>query len=618
MDIITIDFETYYDRDYSLSKLTTEAYIRDPRFEIIGVGIKVNDTETDWYSGVDAPGFLNAVDYTNAAILCHNTAFDGAILSWHCGIKPKLWLDTLSMARPLHSMTVGGSLKALATYYKLGAKGDEVVRALGMRRKDFTPEQMRSYADYCVQDVELTYKLFKKLMRQFPKEELLVIDQTLRMYTEPQLELDTDVLEHHLASIHERKAKLLEKLGGEERAKKFLMSNPKFASLLQAMGVQPPMKVSPTTGKQTFAFAKNDTAFTALLEHPKASVRTIVEARLGTKSTIEETRTQRFLEVAERGRIPIMLNYYGAHTGRFSGGDKLNLQNLPRGGALRRALAAPAGKCVVACDSSQIEARLVAYLAGQDDLVQSFREGRDVYSEFATDVYQRPIVKTDKVERHVGKTCILGLGYGMGPPKFQHSLATGFITVQVDDNEAQKIVALYRNKYHRIQAFWNRCNHQLSEMVAGASGELCDIISFDSEGIVLPNGLRLRYPALRRAAHGFEYINDARVYRKFIEARVMGGELPELTWTKLYGGKVVENITQAVARIVVSEQMAKIGRRYPVALQVHDEIVCVVDEEEADECKAFMVDVMSTPPKWAPDLPVACEADIGPNYGEAK
>lgn len=297
--------------------------------------------------------------------------------------------------------------------------------------------------------------------------------------------------------------------------------------------------------------------------------------------------------------------------------DKVNLQNLPRGGALRRALAAPAGKCVVACDSSQIEARLVAYLAGQDDLVQSFREGRDVYSEFATDVYQRPIAKTDKVERHVGKTGILGLGYGMGPPKFMHSLATSFIPVKLDENEAQKIVALYRNKYHRIQAFWNRCNHELSGMVAGASGELCDIISYDSEGIILPNGLRLRYPALRRAAHGFEYINDARVYRKFIKARVMGGELPELTWKRIYGASCVENLTQAVARIVVSEQMAKIGRRYPVALQVHDEIVCVVGEDDADDCKAFMMSVMSTPPKWAPDLPVACEADIGPNYGAA-
>lgn len=618
MDIVTIDMETYYDKDYSLSKMTTEAYIRDPRFEVVGVAVKVNDQEVDWYSGADPGGFLHALDYSDKAILCHNTAFDGAILSWHYGIKPKFWFDTLSMARPLHSMTVGGSLKALATYYKLGEKGDEMLRTIGMRRRDFTPEQMAAYADYCIQDTNLTYRLFKKLARQFPKEELLVIDQTLRMYTEPQIELDPVVLESHLAAIHERKRKLLEKLGGEEKAKKFLMSNNKFADLLRALGAEPPMKTSPTTGKQTYAFAKNDTAFTALLDHPKAAVRTVVEARLGTKSTLEETRTNRFLEVAERGRLPIMLNYYGAHTGRFSGGDKLNLQNLPRGGALRKALAAPDGHVVVACDSSQIEARLVAYLAGQDDLVQSFRDGRDVYSEFATDVYGRPVTKADKVERHVGKTCILGLGYGMGPPKFQHSMATGFIKVDMDVNEAQKIVTLYRNKYHRIQSFWNRCNHALQGLAAGESGHMCDLIGYDSEGIILPNGLRLRYPALRRAPNGFEYINDARTYRKFIKARVMGEEAPELSWTKLYGGKVVENITQAVARIVVSEQMVKIGRRYPVALQVHDEIVCVVPEEQADACKDFMVGVMSTPPKWAPDLPVACEADVGINYGAAK
>lgn len=617
MDIVTIDFETYYDRDYSLSKMTTEAYIRDPRFEVIGVAIKVNEQEVDWYTGADPGGFLHALDYSDKAILCHNTAFDGAILSWKYNIKPKLWFDTLSMARPLHSMTVGGSLKALATYYKLGDKGDEVLRTMGMRRRDFTPEQMAAYADYCVQDVNLTYRLFKKMARQFPKEELLVIDQTIRMYTEPKLELDPVVLDAHLEGIHERKAALLNKLGGEEKAKKFLMSNNKFAGLLRAMGVEPPMKTSPTTGRQTYAFAKNDTAFTALLEHPKAAVRTVVEARLGTKSTIEETRTKRFLEISERGPLPIMLNYYGAHTGRFSGGDKVNLQNLPRGGQLRKALAAPDGHMIVACDSSQIEARLVAYLAGQDDLVQSFREGRDVYSEFASDVYNRKVTKADKVERHVGKTCILGLGYGMGAAKFQHSLATGFISVKVEDHEAQQIVSLYRNKYHRIQAFWNWCNYALNGLVAGESGDMCDLIGYDAEGVILPNGLRIRYPALRRSAHGFEYINDARVYRKFIRDRVVGDEAPDLTWTKIYGGKVVENITQAVARIVVAEQMVKIGRRYPVALQVHDEIVCVVPEEQADECKAFMMNVMSTPPKWAPDLPVACEADVGPNYGEA-
>ena len=617
MDIVTIDFETYYDKDYSLSKMTTEAYIRDPRFEAVGVAIKVNHQEADWYSGADPGGFLNAIDYSDKAILCHNTAFDGAILSWKYGIKPKLWLDTMSMARPLHSMTVGGSLKALATYYKLGDKGDEVLRTMGMRRRDFTPEQLAAYAEYCIQDTNLTYQLFRKMARQFPKEELLVIDQTLRMYTEPRLVLDPVVLDAHLEAIHERKRLLLEKLGGEEKARKTLMSNPKFADLLRAFGVEPPMKTSLTTGKQTYAFAKDDTEFTDLLEHPKAAVRTIVEARLGTKSTIEETRTNRFLEISGRGPLPIMLNYYGAHTGRFSGGDKVNLQNLPRGGALRKALTAPDGHVVVACDSSQIEARLVAYLAGQKDLVQSFREGRDVYSEFASDVYNRPVTKTDKVERHVGKTCILGLGYGMGPDKFQHSLATGFISVKVESHEAQQIVSLYRNKYHRIQSFWNRCNQALNGLVAGESGEMCDLIGYDAEGIVLPNGLRVRYPALRRGANGFEYINDPRAYRKFIRDRVMG-DSPEISWTKIYGGKVVENITQAVARIVVSEQMVKIGRRYPVALQVHDEIVCVVPEEQADTCKEYMMRVMSTPPKWAPDLPVACEADVGVNYGDAK
>jgi hypothetical protein len=915
MDIITIDFETYYDKDYSLSKITTEAYVRDPRFEVIGVGIKVNNEPADWYSGENVGGFLRPIDYSDKAILCHNTMFDGAILSWHFGIKPKLWLDTLSMARPLHAMTVGGSLKALATYYKLGEKGDEVVRALGLRRLDFTPEQLSAYGDYCMQDVELTYRLFKEISKGFPTSELLVIDQTLRMFTEPKLMIDTAVLDAHLTAIKDRKRVLLYKLGGEDKAKKILMSNVKFAALLERLGVEPPMKVSPTTGKETYAFAKNDTQFTALLEHDSAAVRALVEARLGTKSTIEETRTQRFTEIAQRGLLPVPLLYYGAHTGRFSGTDKVNLQNLPRGGALRKALVAPAGYKIVAADSSQIEARLVAYLSGQNDLVQSFREGRDVYSEFATDVYGRKITKGDKVERHVGKTCvaegtlvltergqvpieeitiedrvwdgvewvnhegvvyqgekkvlyydglyatadhgvlteqgplpfgvaasrlatlltsgdgreavrvgedylpadttpeeihllvrrmyelwcaevgqrgepedrqiqglpvmfadqvetlccawaeirrhlgalhepftqtlsqlwwpgypatiqvayglhslggeapptprlqgrgdrsrgqqralrprqspagytsganqqppqhsqgflaragntslgvpfpvhafmdiqagsqrrthrgtsagkvrvydilnagprrrytaanklifncILGLGYGMGAAKFKHSLATGFISVKVEESEAQHIVTLYRNKYHRIQAFWTVCGRALASMVAGEKGSLNDIIHYDAEGIVLPNKMYIRYPALRKVSDGFEYINDPRTYREFIKARVMGGELPELSWTRIYGGKVVENITQAVARVVISEQMTVIGRRYPVALQVHDEIVCVVPEDKAEDCMAFMTKVMSTPPKWAPDLPVTCEAGIGDNYGEVK
>jgi|TARA_B110000977_G_scaffold59838_2_gene81312 DNA polymerase len=610
MDLVTLDFETYYDRDYSLSKMTTEAYVRDPRFEVIGVGVKVNDHATDWYSGADTGRFLHSMDYSDKAILCHNTAFDGAILGWRFGIKPKLWLDTLSMARPKHQMTVGGSLKNLAAHYRLGKKGDEVFNNLGRRRKDFTEDEMQRYSDYCVQDVELTYKLFKKLSKGFPKAELLVIDQTLRMYTEPTIELDHNVLVEHLQYIQERKAALLDKLGGEAKAKDILMSNPKFADLLRALGVEPPMKTSIRTGKEAYAFAKTDQGFKELLNHSKPSVRAVVEARLGVKSTIEESRTISFMGIADRGPLPIMLNYYGAHTGRFSGGDKVNLQNLPRNGKLRAALTAPKGQLIVACDSSQIEARMVAYLAEQNDLLQSFRDANDVYSEFATDVYGKPVSKANKLERHVGKTAILGLGYGMGAPKFQASLKSGFPSVTVDEGEAKRVVDLYRNKNHNIVSLWNRCNHVIKGIAAGGSGQVCSILDYDADGIRMPNGLYIRYPALRRGEDGFEYINTARAYKNM--------HMDNVSWTKIYGGKVVENITQAVARIVVAEQMVAIGQRYHVALQVHDEVVCVVDEDKAEEARDFMVDVMSTPPTWASDLPVACEADIGANYGEAK
>ena len=575
MDIVTIDFETYYDREYSLSKMTTEAYVRDGRFEVIGVGIKVNDHPTDWYSGNNVGKFLNSLDYSDKAILAHNCVFDGAILSWLYNIKPRFWLDTLSMARPFHNSTVGGSLKALVHHYKLGAKGDEVINALGKRRKDFTPEELDKYASYCVNDVDLTYKLFQKLKAEnFPASELMIIDQTLRMYTEPTIILDTDVLTQHLEKVKADKQKLIDDLSlkglSQEKVKKALMSNQIFARLLQTVGVEPPMKTSLRTGKETYAFAKTDKAFTNLLEHPSPKVQNLVAARLGTKSTIEETRTENLIKVAERGRLPIMLNYYGAHTGRFSGGDKLNLQNLPRNGAIRRSLSVPEDHVLIACDSSQIEARMVAYIAGQDDLVESFRQGRDVYSEFASEVYGKKVTKDDKVERFVGKTCILGLGYGMGATKFRATLALGQggISVDVDEYEAQRIVNLYRQKNHKIASLWRRCCLALSEIVAGRSGQISDLVHYDSKGIILPNKLRIIYPALRNGSDGYEYINDARTFRKLAHKRVMTGEQVTIDWTRIYGGKVTENVVQALARIVVSEQMASIGQSYHVIFEV--------------------------------------------------
>ena len=625
MDIVTIDFETYYDREYSLSKMTTEAYVRDGRFEVIGVGIKVNDHPTDWYSGNNVGKFLNSLDYSDKAILAHNCVFDGAILSWLYNIKPRFWLDTLSMARPFHNSTVGGSLKALVHHYKLGAKGDEVINALGKRRKDFTPEELDKYASYCVNDVDLTYKLFQRLKAEnFPASELMIIDQTLRMYTEPTIILDTDVLTQHLEKVKADKQKLIDDLSlkglSQEKVKKALMSNQIFAKLLQTVGVEPPMKTSLRTGKETYAFAKTDKAFTNLLEHPSPKVQNLVAARLGTKSTIEETRTENLIKVAERGRLPIMLNYYGAHTGRFSGGDKLNLQNLPRNGAIRRSLSVPEDHVLIACDSSQIEARMVAYIAGQDDLVESFRQGRDVYSEFASEVYGKKVTKDDKVERFVGKTCILGLGYGMGAKKFRATLALGQggISVDVDEYEAQRIVNLYRQKNHKIASLWNRCGHALSEIVAGRSGQISDLIHYDSKGIILPNKLRIIYPALRNGSDGYEYINDARTFRKLAHKRVMTGEQVTIDWTRIYGGKVTENVVQALARIVVSEQMASIGQSYHVVFQVHDEVIICAPAADETHARQLVERRMSTPPSWAKNLPVACESGVGYNYGDAK
>lgn len=625
MDIVTIDFETYYDKDYSLSKMTTEQYVRSSLFEIIGVGIKVNDYPTDWYSG-DNPGkFLKSLDYSKRAILCHNTAFDGAILSWHFGIKPRLWLDTLGMARPLHNVTVGGSLAKLVSYYGLGKKGDEVVAALGKRKADFTEADLAQYGEYCKNDVNLTKQLFDKLKVGFPSSELLVIDQTLRMYTDPVIELDVPLLEKHLEEVRTRKRTLIQDLGqgmgGAQAVQDMLMSNDKFAEYLKRLGVEPPTKTSLKTGKESWAFAKTDKGMTDMLEHADERVQAAVSARLGVKSTLEETRTENLIGVAGRGKLPIMLNYYGAHTGRFSGGDKLNLQNLPSRGntTIRRALKAPPGQMLISCDSSQIEARTVAWVAGQEDLLIAFRDKRDVYSEFATEVYGRAITKADKVERFVGKTCVLGLGYGMGAEKFRRTLeiGQGGINVVIDINEAERIVRLYRQKNWKIVQFWQKCGNALKDMLYGGENALHPQVRYDKRGIRMPNGFYVQYPALRETANGFMYISDARTYQKALKERVLTGSPPDdIAWTRIYGGKVTENIVQAIAALVIREQMAAAGLHFKVAFQVHDEIIVAVPEDNALADQAKLEALMSVAPKWAPDLPVACESGMAANYGD--
>jgi DNA polymerase len=609
VNIITIDFETYYEKSsFSLSKLTTEEYVRSDKFEVIGVAVKVNNGDTEWASGDHAQikKFLDSFAWGESMMLAHNCIFDGFIMSERFGITAKAYADTMCMGRGIHGVESSASLSALAERYSIGVKGDEVIAASGKRRVDFIEEELSRYGDYCVNDVDLTHKLFSAMVRNgFPKNEMKLIDLTLKMFIQPKLDLDLNLLEQHFNDIRDTKAKLLVDAGMDNRDD--LMSNPKFAELLKGLGVIPPMKESPANGKQTFAFAKNDEEFKALAEHPDVRVQALISARLGTKSTLEETRTERFIGIAKRGLIPVPLKYYAAHTGRWGGSDNLNLQNLPsrgaNGGKLKKAIIAPEGYVIIDADSAQIEARVLAWLAGQNDLVEAFRKGEDVYKTMASAIYDKSVEEISKEERFVGKTTILGCGYGMGAQKFGAQLKT--FGTEINDAEARKIITIYRETYPSIVGLWQQAQRALEALTKGMTTSLGKsgvlVLRPDERAIQLPSGLLMRYEKLIpvKDEKGIQYQYKTRY-----------------GWNKIYGGKVIENVCQAVARCIIGEQMIRIAKKYDVVLTVHDAIACIVKEEQVKEAQAYVEECMRWTPDWAEGLPVNCESGYGRSYGD--
>jgi len=404
------------------------------------------------------------------------------------------------------------------------------------------------------------------------------------------------------------------KCATEEEVREKLSSNKKFAEVITGFGIDVPYKTSVTTGKQIPALAKKDEGFIALTENDDPFIQQLCAVRLGTKSTLEEKRIERFMDIGKRNRgaLPIPLKYYGAHTGRWSGTDKVNFQNLPsrdpKKKALKKAIVPPDGYMVINSDSSQIEARVLAWLAGQEDVVKQFAKGEDVYSIFASNVYGKTITKADPTERFVGKTCILGLGYGTGAMKLQHTLATSQpVSVKLDEEECKRIVGVYRDNNSSIIALWREADRMLENMIDGkikkpiAFGEY-ECVHYDKDGIILPNGFRIRYPNLRRVTKDdkTQIVYDSRK-----------GEV------SIWGGAVVENVVQALARIVVGTQMCEINNKYRVALTVHDAAVVVADADDVDDAIEFVTSVMSKAPDWAKGLPVACEAKVGVTYGDA-
>ncbi len=921
--VVTVDFETYFDVDYTLRKMNTSSYVRDPRFKAHMASIKIGKRAVKVYSGEKLRAALQAIDWSTHALLGHNTAFDGLILSHHYGVVPYLYLDTLSMARGLHSNDIGAGLDEVAQFYGVGNKIPDVLgETKGVR--DLGKELYAKVAAYCAEDARLTFEIFQQMLAVYPANELRLIHHTLRMFCDPILKIDIPRVEKELAREIKSKEDLLIRVsGGEadlEKARKVIASNESFANLLRAEGITPPTKISPTTGKEAYAFAKTDLDFTALSEHPNERVRDLVDARLAVKSTIGETRAGRFLEAGKDGlSLPVLLNYYGAHcvpgdtevltpqgwerldswqggdiaqvsstqdiqflpaerfigpeeqqwleidapylkggftlghtmpylthhqyqwatekagdfagkklrfvpvsgtlntngtldtnqmrviammqadgsfeedtsvgrratvfvkkarkierarvllhavgmcfaeerypshpgsvrfiiryadypewfgphiktfgawlldstvrgrkafidelalwdgwhqggknhycttvkqnaewvqtlahlagvsanilvktdprgnrqplytvgfrardyaivqaghmkivqkpaktyctitqtgfwlarrdghifitgnTGRWSAGNKMNMQNLPRGGELRLSILAPKGHQLVVADSGQIEARVNAWISEQFDLLEAFAQQSDdsptdVYTKFASTIYGREITKADKLERFIGKIGVLGLGYSMGAAKLQTTLALGTMgpAVFLEFDMCQKIVNLYRRQNFKIVAFWKTCEQIIQDMISGRAGEY-KCLRWEKERVWLPNGMCLKYPNLK-ASQGDNGYTEYSYERK--GAR-----------TKIYGGLLCENIVQALARIIIGDQLLELAdeHNYRIVTTTHDEVVSCVRTASAAKCFRTMLKVMATPPEWCADLVLAAEGGWAPNYSK--
>jgi DNA polymerase len=581
--------------------MTTEAYVNDPQFEVVGVAVKINEEPTQWFTGnmMETAQWLAQFDWGNSIVVAHNALFDGAILGWRFNIHPKVIVCTLCMARALHAVSVGGSLAAMSEYYGLGKKGTEVHDAIGKRRADFSQTEIEAYGGYCVNDVELTYKLFQAMLPNVNKAELKLIDITIRMYTNPMLKLDREVLDLHLIDVREQKDRLLEECG---IVKEDLMSNNKLAVVLESLGVEVPMKLN-SKGAQAFAFAKTDEGFKALAEHDDLRVQAIVAARLGTKSTLEETRTERFIAIAERPNrknlLPVPLLYYGARTGRWAATDKINLQNIPRKSKLKSSIVAPEGHVIIGADLSAIELRMGLAFAGQLDKMDMLGAGVDLYKDFAAQIYNIGMDEVTDSQRFMGKTSQLSLIYGTGAVKLRNQVKM-MSGVDIGEEEAKRIVEIYRSEYTSVVAAWREGDKVLDAVAENSyitMGRNDLIQVHGSQGAMLPSGLYMRYPDLMKERVGTRY-----------EWSVMKNKRER---DKLYGSKVYQGLTQALARCIIAEAMLRVDKRYRIGLTIHDALYVIAPEDEADEALRFIITQLRRAPDWMPDIPLDAEGGFG-------
>lgn len=575
MGTIVLDFETVYDKEYSLSEMPTLQYIRDPRFKILGCGFKLDENEEPFF--VENPDeVLKKIDWTDTIAVAFNAQFDGAILYEKYRIRPRFWLDPMFMAR--WAIAQGHlspdqdvNLKSLARIVG-GEKGD--TRAA-------VDTGGKALAEYCIQDIRLTWDLLQylySLKPNPPAEELAYMDLHIRMATEPAFCLDKPLL---------REAAII--TPSDEAVHKILRKDENLIKIFEKLGVEVEYKTTPS-GRKKPAFAKTDDFMQGLLNHDNLDVAKYASLRLSASSNIMRTRAQRFLDVGERFPMPLL--YYGSHTGRSSGRDQLNVQNLPVKGPLRRALLAPPGCSIVVGDSKQVEARTIGWLAGDQALLDTFKT-TDPYRTFgAKFIYHRGPEDLVPEQRKVAKSAVLGLGFGQGAAGFIRYCARNGI--KIDENTACKAVDGYRGGFPKVPLFWRSCEQTVREF-----GYL-----------TLPSGRKLTYPGLREEA-GELFFN-----RHLIFSKGKKGERQEI---KLWHGVLAENITQATARDVVFWQALQFAREgWRVVHLVHDEIVAIVPDDDARRGADRLLYWLRRVPSWADGLPVDGEVGIGKRYSDCK
>lgn len=581
MKTVVLDFETYYDTQYSLKRMTTEEYVRDPRFKIHCVAVISSDGTRVVFKNNFA---ANLAPYMDAFVIAQHAHFDGLILSHHLNLYPRYWGCTLSMARAVLQTLRSHSLESLAKYYGYKEKQIDYNAFRGVR--DLPPETMDMLMSGCLHDAQLTYDIAQRLLAEIPPQELQIIDLTIRMFTEPCLQIDAPRLSKFLQETKDRKEKVLADLKVDRET---LHSSKKLAALLESVGAQVPLKYSVKTEKYIPALAKTDEGMKELLESENETVAALASARLEIKSTLLETRCERLLAINERGAVPVYLKYYGAHTGRWSGGDKINFQNFTRGSELRKSVIAPDGYKLVWVDASQIECRLLNWFSGQYDIVEAFASGRDIYSELATKIFERPISKKDEEERGFGKETELASGYGMGWMKLQNRVfqKTG---KKITDEGAQRAIEIYRATHPQVCRLWRECDKILKGMYLGNQKPYdYKCLRIDGKKIFFPDGTWLDYTGL-----------------SYKDGEYSLGE------SKMWGGVVTENIMQKLGRIITANAIIGVDELYGYKLvtTTHDDIIYAVPEQD-DKALGRITEQMKVVPEWGEGLPLNAEGGEG-------